>query len=956
MHVVIYNDLAGKTISGLSKFTQAMEKEDFTQAEFKKVGNNLYRAKLGRAARLICSFYQYEGTRYCLVLEYLPNHEYEKSRFLAGSQIDESKIPTLTSEQDISPEPITYINHNHPQFYYLNKALSFDEHQQAIYDTPSPLVIVGSAGSGKTALLLEKMKLAVGHVLYVSHSPYLVQNAREQYYSDNYHNDQQEQVDFLSFTEYLETIQMPEGREVTRQDFQAWYQRVGDKKLIAQKVYEEFKGVLTGPSIHYPWLDKADYLELGIKQSLFEHQERERVYSLFEKYLRFLHESKLFDVNIISQQYLQKVSPKYDFVVIDEVQDLTNTQLMLILKSLYCPTDFLLCGDANQIVHPNFFSWAKLKSLFFNEASYQEGQQALNILQANYRNSSLVTNVANRILKLKHARFGSIDRESNFLVDCVGEHTGKIQLLKDDNITKETLNASTARSTKFAVLVMHTEQKAQASRLFATPLVFSVDEAKGLEYENIVLYNFVNDESSAFKQISQGVKQSDLDVDSLAYSRAKDKSDKSLETYKFYINALYVAVTRATTNLYVVEGNHHHPLLALLDLERFSGDIEIEKQASSVEEWQKEAVRLEQQGKLEQAQNIRHTILSEQAVPWTPLTGEALSTLRHQALEESNKKAQLLLLEYSVMNQCHATIEQLSSAGFKAATQAQKQPSKTLPLIYKKHGVIYDFKHVKGLEREINKYGINHRTRFNFTPLMMVTTKVNLPQIHALAEMGADNTLWANNGLNAWQMYLGAYLQQQTPSPQEISLLHPLLAPSSVSIQVDGKLEKLDEHSMYGFLLNVFISLWYDYLPNLLVNRSSAFTAADLKEMLDTIPDNVLSPMKKKQTYISRYLSSNECTKEGQYNKKLFYRIKRGHYVLNPALKFKNGDQWVSLRERLDPMQWAPSLPEVYFDYYDSQYLQRLQHYQKSALEHHQRFYQDDEAHLVLGKRTVQTV
>ncbi len=169
------------------------------------------------------------------------------------------------------------------------------------------------------------------------------------------------------------------------------------------------------------------------------------------------------------------------------------------------------------------------------------------------------------------------------------------------------------------------------------------------------------------------------------------------------------------------------------------------------------------------------------------------------------------------MNQCHATIEQLSNAGFKAATQAQKQPSKTLSLIYKKHGVIYDFKHVKGLEREISKYGINHRTRFNFTPLMMVTTKVNLPQIHALAEMGADNTLWANNGLNAWQMYLGAYLQQQTPSPQEISQLHPLLAPSSVSIQVDGKLEKLDEHSMYGFLLNVFISLWYDYLPNQLV-------------------------------------------------------------------------------------------------------------------------------------------
>ena len=32
---------------------------------------------------------------------------------------------------------------------------------------------------------------------------------------------------------------------------------------------------------------------------------------------------------------------------------------------LETPTAFLLCGDANQIVHPNFFSWSKVKSLFY---------------------------------------------------------------------------------------------------------------------------------------------------------------------------------------------------------------------------------------------------------------------------------------------------------------------------------------------------------------------------------------------------------------------------------------------------------------------------------------------------------------------------------------------------------------------------------------------------------------
>ena len=27
----------------------------------------------------------------------------------------------------------------------------------------------------------------------------------------------------------------------------------------------------------------------------------------------------------------------------------------------------MLCGDSNQIVHPNFFSWSAVKSLFFTE-------------------------------------------------------------------------------------------------------------------------------------------------------------------------------------------------------------------------------------------------------------------------------------------------------------------------------------------------------------------------------------------------------------------------------------------------------------------------------------------------------------------------------------------------------------------------------------------------------------
>jgi superfamily I DNA/RNA helicase len=41
-------------------------------------------------------------------------------------------------------------------------------------------------------------------------------------------------------------------------------------------------------------------------------------------------------------------------VLVDEVQDLTTAQLALVLKTLKTPDAFMLCGDSNQIVHPNF--------------------------------------------------------------------------------------------------------------------------------------------------------------------------------------------------------------------------------------------------------------------------------------------------------------------------------------------------------------------------------------------------------------------------------------------------------------------------------------------------------------------------------------------------------------------------------------------------------------------------
>ena len=127
-------------------------------------------------------------------------------------------------------------------------------------------------------------------------------------------------------------------------------------------------------------------------------------------------------------------------------------------------------------------------------------------------------------------------------------------LLADKDTAKRELDRRIRQSTRFAVLVMRDEDKAAAREYFSTPLLFSIHEAKGLEYENIVLYRFVSGYRQEFAEIASGVTRQDLESDTLDYRRARDKSDKSLEVYKFFVNSLYVALTRAVHRCVIVAG------------------------------------------------------------------------------------------------------------------------------------------------------------------------------------------------------------------------------------------------------------------------------------------------------------------------------------------------------------------------------------------------------------------
>ncbi len=911
MKILEYNDLDNSKVKRqYEKVIACFEKDDFRSAEVKKLAeHDLYSARLDEANRLIFKPVRYQGMRYALILEVVLNHAYDRSKFLRGAKIDETKIPLIEDKAQIKDEAlpsVVYINPSDKRFHFLDKIISFDPEQQEVYKVHPPLIIIGPAGSGKTALTLEKMKRFHGHGIYVTLSPYLAENARNMYYSSHYENDSQE-ILFLSFREFLETMRVPEGKEIRFNAFAQWLLRFPRQQRVADahRLYEEFRGVITGSIVDKPYLSREEYLNLGVRQSIYLDDERELVYSLFEKYLVFLRENGFYDPNILAHSYLKNVRQIYDFVVVDEVQDITNIQLQIILGSLENPDNFMLCGDSNQIVHPNFFSWSGLKSMFYNRTTL-ETKKVTRILQSNFRNSAAITELSNRLIRIKQKRFGSIDRESAYLMNSLSEKPGEVVFLKDTDRVKSEMNRNVRRSAKFAVLVMRDEEKTLARKLFDTPLLFSIHEAKGLEYENVILLNFVSGERQSFQEIVRGVSEEDMEGE-IRYMRAGDKTDKSLEAYKFFVNSLYVAVTRAVQKLYIIESDTGHPLLQMLGLRNALEQVAVKTEQSTNEEWQAEARRLELQGKQEQADEIRRSILKTQPVPWDVCTPQRVMALASQirTAKDNPQRPRKTLFEYALFYDAPGIIEFLSAHNFDKARQIhlmrqgepffnwalyeQQKANLAVKNLQKYTGNLY-----KEVLRQCELYGVDHRTEFYATSLMLAVRAGNIPLVKELLSAGANTELADNCGLTAWQSALQKAILDKKFASSLFPQITEMLAPSSVSLKIDNRLIKLDSSQGEFMLFHIFFAL-LPHRSNHLLPEKISLTAVHLSETAALLPDSAIVEYRKKRQYISALLSKNETDSTNPYCRKLFKRKRTGYYILNPAIQIRQKDEWLDI-------------------------------------------------------------
>jgi hypothetical protein len=879
------------------KTLKQLQTGDFKSADVRKMsGTGFYRARLDIRDRLLFNFVTYEDRKYIVLLEVIKDHNYARSRFLRGASVNEEQfVPAAPGDADIEREamPLVYLHKDSKAIHTLNKFLSFDEFQQSVYALHSPLIIVGSAGSGKTALVLEKLKTLHGNVAYISLSSYLVDSASKMYYTFGYDNEHQD-AEFLSLNDYLALWQKPEGREVTFPLFERWFARHAQAVKIYEpyRVFEEFKGVISGSPVHTAWLSREEYMALGVKQSIFPMQERERLYPLFLKYVDWLKEERLYDSNLLCYEYLDRIQPCYDYVMVDEVQDITNIQLKCILASLKHRTGFILTGDSNQIVHPNFFSWSKIKTYFYESGDGRDN--TIKILRTNYRNSLNVVELSNSLLKIKNARFGSIDRESNYLVGTVSREKGEVVLYANDEKKKKELNRRTQDSARYAVIVSDNSRKAQAARCFRTPLIFSVQEAKGLEYENVILLDFISDHEAEFREIIAGVTVDDLRQEELRYSRAADKHDRDAEIYKFYINSLYVAVTRAVRNIYLFEQRAGHPALRLLQMQESSQDIQVRETRSSKEEWLEEARRLEEQNRFEQAEQIRARYLGYEYI-----SREQLETIRPLALDPARKEAEVKkerkqLFQYAVNHRRYDWVEALARLQFQRAILYMKE----VRADRKEYEKQLRLGNKTRIGYIVQKHGVDFTTDDGATGLMHALYHSQAEIAAGLLKQNASLVRTDRAGRLALDYLLTGYLEhlrrkQAHPDSGKMFIEYwSRVRPQTLVYGCGKRLFRLDSHNMLFFLLillrNTAAGQPRQYSrksdPAEAKSRIGAFNMDDLERFASLMPDEILPPYRKKRTYINSVMALHETGKDSPYCKKTFVRVERGWYVLNPEL------------------------------------------------------------------------
>jgi alpha-tubulin suppressor-like RCC1 family protein len=296
-------------------------------------------------------------------------------------------------------------------------------------------------------------------------------------------------------------------------------------------------------------LSAENYSAVKDKYSYFSARKRNQIHELAVSYDKWLTARGLSDTNQLAAELIkQGTKRKYDLIMIDEAQDYTELQLYMLMKLAKSERRVIFCGDINQNVRPTFFMFERLYNLYY-AFGCTNAKDNLFTLTKNYRSCKEIVLLLNRILDEQGRRIGFQGAKEDEGIFETGFRDGSTPLVLGS--TSETLNRimSAIYDKHYAIAVVADEQ-ARAAIVGSFPAsagrIFTVQEAKGLEYDTVFAANITSAYEKEWAKILIG---SDV---------------KRVRKYRQFFGYIYVAASRARNHLVILEEDGC-PFLNMID-------------------------------------------------------------------------------------------------------------------------------------------------------------------------------------------------------------------------------------------------------------------------------------------------------------------------------------------------------------------------------------------------------
>ncbi|XP_038877003.1 uncharacterized protein LOC120069339 isoform X2 [Benincasa hispida] len=387
-------------------------------------------------------------------------------------------------------------------------------------------------------------------------------------------------------------------------------------------------------------LSKEDYVLLSqCRTSSLTRQERETIYDIFQSYEKLKMENREFDLgDFVIDLHLRLRIQGYegdemDFIYIDEVQDLSMSQLALF--SYVCRNveeGFVFSGDTAQTIARGIdFRFQDIRSLFYKKfvlpkirSGGREREDKGHIseifhLSQNFRTHAGVLNLSQSVIDLLYHFFpqsidilkpetSRISGESPVLLEC-GNNENAIKMIFGNRSNVGNMEGFGAEQ----VILVRDEsaQKEILNIVGKKALVLTIMECKGLEFQDVLLYNFFG--SSPLKnkwRVIYNYMEELGKLDSSLHQSIPRFSKSKHNVLCSELKQLYVAVTRTRQRLWFCEDTREHsePLFdywkgkCVVQVQELNDSLAQSMLASSSkEDWRSQGFKLYHEGNYKMA-------------------------------------------------------------------------------------------------------------------------------------------------------------------------------------------------------------------------------------------------------------------------------------------------------------------------------------------------------------------